>query len=343
LSLPLEVDGTVSYLETRLPTPEEINLLHRVKLSSDIVPWDPKADYFKDQEQACIDRRLRVPMCSTLQQPYSTHRYPLPRVSSIFAFYRNPEAYIDDSGCDLTELRSSEYLAQRLISSVQIQPDDKEGNGLLTRSISAMHFGAPDSVITKEILVTRWCIGLESASRTLNVTTQNGIRKVVLSVERRFRTKQSHLRFPTLDGKWFSNTTFPVQKSICGNSFAQLTTNGKGYTHFFPMRAKSETPDALMDFIHENGVPAWLVVDNAPKQNHAWWNKIQREFHIRQTNMKPYSLWQNRAEGEIRELKKMIKRLTLRCNSPKRLWCFAGELAAAIRRLTATDHALLRG
>jgi hypothetical protein len=263
LSLPLEVDWTVSYLKTRLPTPEEIDSLHRVELSSDI-PWDPKADYFKDQEQACIDRRSRVSMCSTLQQPYSTHRYPLLRVSSISAFYRNPEAYIDDSGCDLTELRSSEDLAQRLISSVQIHPDDKEGNGLLTRSISAMHRSAPASVITKEILATRWCIGLESASRTLNVTTQNGIRKVVLPVERRFRTKQSHLRFPTLDGKWFSDTSFPVPKSIRGNSSAQLTTNGKGYTQFYPMRAKSEAPNALMDFIHENGVPAWLVVDNAP-------------------------------------------------------------------------------
>ena len=49
LTLPLEVDGTVSYLETRLPTPEEIESLHQVELSSDI-PWDPKADYFKAQE-----------------------------------------------------------------------------------------------------------------------------------------------------------------------------------------------------------------------------------------------------------------------------------------------------
>jgi hypothetical protein len=186
------------------------------------------------------------------------------------------------AGCDLTELRSLEDLAQRLISSIQIQPEDNEGNGVLTRSISAMHRSAPHSVITKEVLATRWCIGPESASRTLNVTTQNGIRKVMLPVERRFRTKQSHLRFLTLDGKWFSDTTFPVPKSIRGNSSAQLTTNGKGYTHFFPMRAKSESPAALMDFIHENGVPAWLVVDNTPEQNHARWNKkVQREFYIR--------------------------------------------------------------
>ena len=98
-----------------------------------------------------------------------------------------------------------------------------------------------------------------------------------------------------------------------------------------------------MDFIHESGILAWLAVDNAPEQNHARWNKIQREFHVRQTNTEPYSPWQNHAEGEIRELKKMIKHLTLRCHSPKRVWCFAGELAAAIQRLTASDHPLLRG
>ena len=60
-----------------------------------------------------------------------------------------------------------------------------------------------------------------------------------------------------------------------------------------------------MDFIHESGVPAWLVVDNALEQNYARWNKIQREFHILQTNMEPYSPWQNRAESEIRELQKL--------------------------------------
>ena len=36
LSLPLEVDGTVSYLETRLLTQEEIESLDRIELSSDI-------------------------------------------------------------------------------------------------------------------------------------------------------------------------------------------------------------------------------------------------------------------------------------------------------------------
>ena len=61
LSLPLEVDGTVSYLETRLLTQDEIESLGRIELSSDI-PWDPKADHFKEQEQVCLDRRSKVSM-----------------------------------------------------------------------------------------------------------------------------------------------------------------------------------------------------------------------------------------------------------------------------------------
>ena len=61
LSLPLEVDGTVSYLETRLLTQDEVESLGRIELSSDI-PWDPKADHFKEQEQVCLDRRSKVSM-----------------------------------------------------------------------------------------------------------------------------------------------------------------------------------------------------------------------------------------------------------------------------------------
>ena len=138
--------------------------------------------------------------------------------------------------------------------------------------------------------MTRWSLDLESAARTLNVTTQNGIRKVVLPVERRSRTKQSHLHSPTLSGKFFSDTLFPKEKSVHGHSCAQLTTNGSGYTHYYTMKAKSEAPDALMAFIHESGVLAWQVVDNAPEQNHARWNKIQREFQTLQTNTEPYTL-----------------------------------------------------
>ena len=53
-------------------------------------------------------------------------------------------------------------------------------------------------VITKEILARRWGIGLDTAHRTLVATTQFGVRRILHPVDRRFRTRQAHLRFPNL-------------------------------------------------------------------------------------------------------------------------------------------------
>ena len=101
------------------------------------------------------------------------------------------------------------------------------------------------------------------------------------------------------------------------------------------MKTKSCAPDTLTNFIHSSGIPAWLVADNAPELTKGHWRAIVCEYHIRQTTTEPYSPWQNRAEGEIRELKRMIRRLAQRTGSPRRLWCFLAELVSSIRKYTA--------
>ena len=60
-------------------------------------------------------------------------------------------------------------------------------------------------------LAQRWCIGEAVAARTLKVTTQMGIRNCLYPIERRFRTKQSHLRYPQLSwrhGRFYTDTFF---------------------------------------------------------------------------------------------------------------------------------------
>ena len=46
-----------------------------------------------------------------------------------------------------------------------------------------------------------------------------------------------------------------------------------------------------------------------------------------------HSQWQNRAESEIRELKRMLKRFTRTSGSPQRLWCYLLDFICKIRRL----------
>jgi len=133
-------------------------------------------------------------------------------------------------------------------------------------------------------------------------------------------------------------------KSVRQFKYGQVTTNGLGYTRFLPIESKSEAHNGILDFIHNAGIPEWLITDGSKEQSSREFEDMIRKFHIRHTFTEPHSPWQNRAETEIKELKKKIRLLTRKKQSPKRLWCYLGTLlVAALRRLTASSHPLLAG
>jgi hypothetical protein len=76
-------------------------------------------------------------------------------------------------------------------------------------------------------LSKRWAIGLEAAKRTLQVTTQAGIRNVLAPGERKLRQKLDHLKFPNLQRHFYTNTMFSKLMSVRGNKVAQVFTNGQ--------------------------------------------------------------------------------------------------------------------
>jgi len=63
--------------------------------------------------------------------------------------------------------------------------------------------------------------------------------------------------------------------------------------------------------------------------------------HLRQT--KPYSPWQQAAEGCIRELKQGVSREMIKTGSPQTLWDHCIELDALIRSLTCNDIYMTNG
>ena len=110
-----------------------------------------------------------------------------------------------------------------------------------------------------------------------------------------------------------------------------------------PMELKSDAHLSLTSFIQRHGVMENLIVDNDPTMAYKEWRKTIREFRINQRTTEPYSPWQNRAEPDIREVKRSIRRFTKRSGSPRRLWCFLGELVATLRGLTAYESPKLQG
>jgi hypothetical protein len=114
---------------------------------------------------------------------------------------------------------------------VNMASDDIRGYGLEGRRDEEVYPMDPDarlmmklstsgrgSDITKEILSRRWGIGLEAAKSTLKTTTQAGIRRLLHPAEECMKTRQNHLRFSTLNARFYSGTMFSATKSTRGNS-----------------------------------------------------------------------------------------------------------------------------
>lgn len=89
---------------------------------------------------------------------------------------------------------------------------------------------------------------------------------------------------------------------------AQIFINDLNFSKVYPMQAKSETSDTLKAFIHDVGIPHTLHSDDAKELMQGAFKQVCKDYNIPCTYTEPYSPWQNRAEGGIRELKRHVHR-----------------------------------
>jgi hypothetical protein len=149
------------------------------------------------------------------------------------------------------------------------------------------------------------------------------------------------MRFLSLNIITYTDTMFSCIKSVRGYTCAQVFTDGYNFSRIYPMRAKGDAPHALMLFIHEVGIPKTILSDLALEETRGEWSRIVKQYHIDHRTTEAKSPWQNRAEAEIGELKKMTRRFLKKTRAPAELWCFAIEWVSRIRSLIAHDTMLL--
>ena len=123
----------------------------------------------------------------------------------------------------------------------------------------------------------------------------------------------------------------------------QIFVNDIGYTYLTPMKLKSQAGHALLEFIQDIGIPSALHTDGAKEQTMGKWRDVCMSHGIKQTLTEPYSPFQNRAEINIRELKKHVQRIMGKTKTPKRLWDFCASYVAELHRLTAQPLYSLHG
>jgi hypothetical protein len=170
---------------------------------------------------------------------------------------------------------------------------------------------------------------LQTAKATLLNTTQDVVRTVLLPSERKTRNKTPWMNFSSLEGDFYPDQVFSNIPLLHNNTGGSVFTNGLGYNRFYPWKRKGENPQALMEFIHDSGVPHKLVSDNAPEETHGATCDLCRKYHIKQRVTVPHSPWQY-LEASIRELQKSCCQMMRRMGTPTRFWTYCLTWCAAI-------------
>jgi hypothetical protein len=219
LRISLELRGVTQYFPTRTPTQEEYDncpdyLIH--DLTSFTPDWNPHSLSFAQQEENMTDQfgLLREPRTRRYTRDIATIRVENHVNENSLNRARQHGSY--NSQCssvlsDISNTLNDDEFAKALRESVNVP----YSSNLEDRKMSSAATGNRKSVITPEILAHTWDIGVETAKRTLRVTTQKGIKaKSNNNLTRRYRTNDRWYRYGRLHTTLYTDTLFSNTTSI---------------------------------------------------------------------------------------------------------------------------------
>ena len=212
--------------------------------------------------------------------------------------------------------------------------------------VGAIQHSPRDKSLLPETLSKLWDISLHAARDTIRSTTQDHFRVQKGQLYRRYKTRAHQRQYRQLGGylaQFYSDTFKMPIISTRGNEYIQLFTNKSNYIKSYPMRSKSHSHHALDRFFHEVGLPSELMNDGAKELVHGEWGKKCRRHDVPVKTTEPHSPWQNQAELSGGIIKRKLRRMMQRSNTPIRLWDYCWEYVSNVTSLTASGHFLLEG
>jgi len=323
LSISLSLRGVTSFFPTRKPMVSEYEELPRYELTYEDPIFDPNDPSLAQREASTVDYEGNV--VSTGDHGDQEQRR---RLFGVATTGSSLSSDVTLSGISVT-LVDSEF-HRSMIASVRI---------------SSLETVKTRTGIDAAKLARNWGIGLERAEKTIQVTTQRGVRTVLHpSLSRRFRTNDRQLRYRRLPIECFTDTMFATAQSWHRqNKCAQVYCTADGWTRAFPIKKRSEAHETLSLLFKRDGVPNVMVMDGALEQTHSEFRRKCREAGTTVRQTEPYTPFSNAAERSIRELKKGVGRQMVKSKSPKVLWDHCLEREAYVRSNTVQDIFQLNG
>ncbi|GAX26404.1 hypothetical protein FisN_UnNu099, partial [Fistulifera solaris] len=296
LQIPLKLMGTISYFPTRRPTDKElssdVDCIH-VNVTSESF-WDPMDSnhaHDEDSLRVSLDSELRLGGQRMLGSVTSERTFvPPARSIAVISAERGSAAFDIDS-----------YAAS--LTSAAISTKNRK------------------AYVTPEDLAKRWSIGIETARRTLQRTTQRAIRDFsTVSGTRRLKPFAYQLRYPRLNTEMYCDILVGTCVSLLGNKYAAVYCTPFHWICVDPIEKKSDAHYTLDNLFRRVGVPHTLIPDNAGELTAGEFKRKAQRVQATIRPIEAHTPNANLAEDGIRELKRMYRRAMIRTNSPRCLW-----------------------
>ena len=307
VDIPLELAGTTIFFASSTPTPTELDNCPHIHLTRDS-EWDPHT------VRLAAVRSVEAEALRVSEGLFDANdvEIGLAQISSVYSLIEMAEA----------------IRTQRILSAANTFVSQKR-----------------HSQISPEQLSERWNIGLTQAKKTLQVTTQKGVRSAILPLSRRYRTDRMFNQRKLRGQKFYTDTLFGKTKSLTNNTCVQIFANESYFVKAYPMEKKSGAGLALRQFIRDYGVPERLTSDGASEQTgpKTEFVKQVRKHGIEHHVSEPQRPQENRAESVIREIKKRWYRQMTKRRVPARLWHYGIVWVCEVMSLTANSVFSLEG
>ena len=151
---------------------------------------------------------------------------------------------------------TQDLVVDRLIIKISVK---------ITRSGFATYTDKRHHRISADLLESKWGIGIYKANSTLQSKNQDNVISSMKSLTRRYRKYLLLQRLRQLNCIFYTDTLFAKDKSIFGNTCAQIFTDEE-FVKIIPMRSKSETGTELDRINRDVRVENEIFMDNSPYQ-----------------------------------------------------------------------------
>lgn len=227
-----------------------------------------------------------------------------------------------------------------------LKNDEAGGVDLDDFMVSATFAKERSTGVDAEHLAKVWRIDLDSAKRTLGITSQRSTRTENPELSRNYGTNDRMLRYRRINEHFFMDTFFATKKagkSSRGNTCCQLFVTDKGFVYVVPMKRKSEVLQAVKQFSKEIGAADAIISDASKEQMSQPLRKFCNEIGTTLRILEEGTPWSNRAELYIGLIKEAVRKDMKEADCPLPFWDYCVERRARINNMTAKNLFQLHG